>query len=239
MKGTVLKAAAVQKALRKLADPIGAKQAAHFFKTGPGQYGEGDVFWGLSVPDQRKIAKQHLTLSLSELQILLNNKIHEQRLTALHILVYQFTKANDQTKKQIYQFYLKNTNRINNWDLVDTSARDIVGTYMILHPVERKKLYVLVKSKKLWERRTAIIATHAFIQQKDFQDTLKLSELLLRDKEDLMHKAVGWMLREVGKRDITVLTKFLQTHKSKMPRTALRYAIEHFPPEIRKSFLAK
>ena len=232
-------AAAIQKALRKLADPVGAKQAAHFFKTGPGQYGEGDIFWGLSVPDQRTIAKQYLNLPLSEIQILLNHKIHEQRLTALLILVYQFKKADEKTQKKIYQFYLKNTRRINNWDLVDTSARDIVGEYMIAHPAERKKLYRLVKSKNLWERRIAIIASFAFIREKDFTDTLKLSELLLNDHEDLMHKAVGWMLREVGKRDVTVLTKFLQTHKTNLPRTALRYAIEHFPPEIRKKYLAK
>ncbi len=232
-------AAAVQKALHLKSDSQKAKQCAWFFKTGPGEYGEGDIFWGLTVPDQRTIAKRYLNLPLSEIQILLNNKIHEQRLTALHILVYQCAKADEKTQKKIYQFYLKNTKRINNWDLVDTSARDIVGGFMITHPTERKKLYRLVKSKNLWERRIAIIASFAFIRAKDFTDTLKLSELLLHDKEDLMHKAVGWMLREVGKRDITVLTKFLQKHKANMPRTALRYAIEHFPPEIRKSYLAK
>lgn len=234
-----LTATAVQKALKAKGSSIKAKNCAWFFKTGPGQYGEGDVFWGLTVPEQRVIAKQFLALPLSEIQILLNNKIHEQRLTALHILVYQFKKANKIEQKKIYQFYLKNTKHINNWDLVDTSARDIVGKYLILHPEERKKLYTLVKSKNLWERRIAIIATHAFIQKNDFTDTLKISELLLHDKEDLMHKAVGWMLREIGKHDVTVLVKFLQVHKNKMPRTALRYAIEHFPPEIRKSYLAK
>lgn len=237
MPSQISTAAAIQKALRALADPIGAQQAARFFKTGPGQYGEGDIFWGLAVPDQRKIAKQYLDIPLNELEILLNNKIHEQRLTALHILVYQYAKADEKTKKKIYTFYLKNIKRINNWDLVDTSARDIVGAHMITHPGERKKLYHLVKSKNLWERRIAIIASFAFIREKDFTDTLKLSELLLRDPEDLMHKAVGWMLREVGKRDVTVLTKFLQKHKANLPRTTLRYAIEHFPPEIRKSYL--
>lgn len=232
-------ASEVQKTLRLLADPIEAKGAARFFKTGPGQYGEGDIFWGLAVPDQRKIAKQFIDLPLKELGILLKNKVHEQRLTALLILVYQFAKANEKTKQKLYTFYLKNTQYINNWDLVDTSARDIVGKYMVAHSEERAKLYKLVKSKNLWERRISIIATFAFIQEKDFTDTLKISELLLRDKEDLMHKAVGWMLREIGKRDRTVLVKFLQTFKAKMPRTALRYAIEHFPPEIRKSYLKK
>lgn len=229
----------VQKVLKSKSSPTKAKTSAWFFKTGPGQYGEGDVFWGITVPEQRQIARAFYDLPLTEIQILLNNKIHEQRLTALLILTSQFAKANESNKKKIYIFYLKNTGRINNWDLVDTSARDIVGKYLITQPSERKILYKLVKSKNLWERRIAIIASWAFIQENNFTDTLKLSELLLHDREDLMHKAVGWMLREVGKRDITVLTKFLQTFKSQMPRTALRYAIEHFPPEIRKSFLAK
>ncbi len=191
------------------------------------------------MPEQRIIAKQFIGLPLSELEILLKNKIHEQRLTALLILVYQFKKADEKTKKRIYAFYLKNTKQINNWDLVDTSARDIVGGFMILHPNERKKLYSLVKSKNMWERRIAIIATFAFIREKDFKDTINISEMLLNDTEDLMHKAVGWMLREMGKRDVTALTKFLQIHKSQMPRTALRYAIEHFPPGVRKEFLKR
>lgn len=235
----LLKASAVQKALKLKGSPKKAKDCAWFFKTGPGQYGEGDLFWGLTVPEQRIIAKQFAALPLAEIQILLNNKIHEQRLTALLILTAQFSKATETNQKKIYNFYLKNTKNVNNWDLVDTSARDIVGKYLILHPEERTKLYTLGKSKNLWERRIAVVGSWAFIQQKDFIDTLKLSELLLNDTEDLMHKAVGWMLREVGKRDVTVLTKFLQTHKNKMPRTALRYAIEHFPPEIRRSYLAK
>ncbi len=234
-----LKAIEVQKALRAKSSPIKAKNCAWFFKTGPGQYGEGDIFWGITVPEQRIIAKKYHDLPLSEIEILLKNKIHEQRLTALHILVYQFKKASELNKKKIYTFYLNHTKHINNWDLVDSSARDIVGAYMILKPTERKKLYTLVKSKNLWERRISIIATHAFIQQKDFTDTTKLSILLLHDTEDLMHKAVGWMLREMGKRDVTALTKFLQAYKNQMPRTALRYAIEHFPPQIRKSYLAK
>lgn len=239
MSSVQLTATTVQKALKDKSDPHKAKECARFFKTGPGQYGDGDLFWGLTVPEQRQIAKQYLNLPLQEIQILLNNKIHEQRLTALHILVYQFVKTDEKTRKKIYHFYLKNTKRINNWDLVDTSARDIIGEYLITRPLERKILYHLVKSKNLWERRIAIIASFAFIRQNDFADTLKLSELLLSDKEDLMHKAVGWMLREVGKRDITILTMFLQKHKTQMPRTTLRYAIEHFPPEIRKSYLAK
>lgn len=229
----------VQKALKLKASPTKAKVCAWFFKTGPGQYGEGDIFWGITVPEQRTIAKHFANLPLKEIQILLNNKIHEQRLTALIILVNQFTKASEAERKTIYKFYLNNTNRINNWDLVDSSSRDIVGKYMIDHRPEKKKLYTLATSKNLWERRIAIIATHAFIQIKDFTETIKISELLLSDKEDLMHKAVGWMLREMGKRDVTALTKFLQKHKNKMPRTALRYAIEHFPPQIRKTYLAK
>ncbi len=239
MKSVSVTAAAAQKALKAKGSAAKAKSSSWFFKTGPGQYGEGDIFWGVTVPEQRAIAKQFMQLPLEQLQILLNNKIHEQRLTALLILTYQFAKANETEQKKIYAFYLKNTKRINNWDLVDASARDIVGKYLIAHKSERKILYQLVKSRNLWERRISIISTFAFIQQKDFADTIKISELLLNDKEDLMHKAVGWMLREMGKRDRTVLVKFLQTHKNKLPRTALRYAIEHFPPEIRKSYLAK
>lgn len=229
----------VQEALAAKASPAKAKASARFFKTGAGHYGEGDTFWGITVPEQRIIAKQHCNIPLSEIAVLLHSTIHEQRLTALHILVYQFKKANDTQKQKIFNFYLKNTQYINNWDLVDTSARDIVGAYMIIHPQARVKLYKLVRSKNLWERRISIIATHAFIQHQDFTDTLALGELLLHDTEDLMHKALGWTLREIGKRDRTPLIAFLQKFKTIMPRTALRYAIEHFPAEIRKSYLAK
>ncbi|MDP2638812.1 MAG: DNA alkylation repair protein, partial [Candidatus Azambacteria bacterium] len=181
--------------LNVLANPEKAKFVAGYFKTGKGQYGEGDVFLGLTVPAQRKIAKKYLNLTLLDLEKLIHNKIHEHRLTGLMILYKKFNKAQEKERKKIYKFYLKNTKWVNNWDLVDLSAREIIGGYLL--DKNRKILYKLAKSNNLWERRIAVISTFAFIRNRDFKDTLKIAEILLHDKHDLIHKAVGWMLREI------------------------------------------
>ncbi|MBR9677037.1 DNA alkylation repair protein [Candidatus Woesearchaeota archaeon] len=208
-----------------------------FFKTGPGQYGEGDVFLGVVVPDQRKIAQQYVSLSFNNIQELLNSKFHEHRLTGLLILTYQYEKATEKEQKQIYEFYLKNTKAINNWDLVDVTTPKIVGAYLI--DKDKSILYKLVKSKDLWERRISILATHWFIRNNQFNDTIKISELLLTDSHDLIQKAVGWMLREVGKRDENTLIKFLNTHYKIMPRTMLRYSIERLNKKQKAFFMKK
>ena len=224
--------------LRELATPERAMNSAWFFKTGPGQYGEGDQFLGITVPDQRKVAQKYKGLSLRDAEKLLKSKWHEVRLTALIILVNQFKKADLLKKKAIYEFYLSHTARINNWDLVDTSARDIVGGYIYYNQELLPTLDHLAISKSLWERRIAIIATFYFLMKGEPDVTITLSKVLLQDKEDLMHKAVGWMLREMGKRcDRQVLIGFLDQHAHEMPRTTLRYAIEHLDPPTRKKYL--
>lgn len=226
----------LKKELRKNSTPEKAASSAWFFKTGPGQYGEGDQFLGVTVPEQRKIAREFKDLPLPKVEQLLQSPIHEERLVALFILVDQFNKGNEAVKKEIYEFYLNNTKRVNNWDLVDSSAGYIVGTYLLDKP--RDILYKLAKSKSIWERRIAMISTLAFIVKGESEDALKIAEILLTDKEDLMHKAVGWMLREVGKRvSRNELVTFLKKHYNQIPRTTLRYSIEHFPPEKRKAFL--
>jgi 3-methyladenine DNA glycosylase AlkD len=228
----------VKRELKKHASLKRKKSNQWFFKTKPGEYGHGDVFIGVSMPDVRRVAKQFTALTLPELQKLIASKIHEERMAALVILSYKFKKAAQPTKKQLYDFYLKNTKYINNWDLVDTVANLIVGAYLWENPNENRKiLYKLVASKNMWERRIAIIATSYFIYQDDFKDTLKLSEILLNDQEELIHKAVGWMLREVGKRDQKVEEQFLKKHYKKMPRTMLRYAIERLPEQKRQAYL--
>ncbi len=209
-----------------------------FFKTGKGQYGEGDQFLGISVPETRSIALKHKDLSLAQVQKLLTNKYHECRLAALLILVYQFRKADKKQKTKIFNFYLKNTKYINNWDLVDLSSYHIIGEYLLNK--EKNILYKLAKSKNLWERRIGIVSTFAFIKNKNTVDTFKISELLIGDKEDLVHKACGWMLRETGKRvSEKELISFLENHSSKMPRTMLRYSIERLPENKRQYFLKK
>lgn len=228
-------AVAVQQRLRSLACSETAAILARFFKTGPGQYGEGDVFIGIKVPVVRKVANEFKNLSLAEVECLLHSEIHEERLLALVILVGQFTKGDEATGKSIYDLYLSNTAHINNWDLVDLSAPQIVGGY--LESKSRKPLDRLAKSASLWERRIGVLATHWFIRQGDFADTLRIAEKLLGDKEDLIHKAVGWMLREVGKRDVAVVEEFLGQHSQVMPRTMLRYAIERLPEEKRQRYL--
>ncbi|MBI5056604.1 MAG: DNA alkylation repair protein [Nitrospirae bacterium] len=221
--------------LRKLASPEKADILSRFFKTGKGQYGEGDVFLGIKVPEQRRVAKQYPDLPLSEIKKLLHSKIHEERLVALLILIIKYGKAGDEGKKAINDFYLNNTKRINNWDLVDLSAPNISGDYLI--DKDRGVLYKLANSESLWERRIAVMSTFAFIRKNDFEDTLRIAEILLRDRHDLIQKAVGWMLREVGKRDQAKEEAFLKKHYKAMPRTMLRYAIERFEEGKRRAYL--
>jgi len=240
--GKVATAKDVIRAIKAKADPVKALSAAGYFKTGKGQYGEGDIFLGLTTPTHQKIAKEFTDLSHPEIAKLLESKIHEYRSVALTILVDQFTKAskakNEKERTRIVRFYLAHRKGINNWDLVDGSARYIVGAYLFNHPKERTILYKLAKSKNLWDKRIAIISTHYFILQNEHADALAIMEILLKDKHDLIHKAVGWMLREVGKRDLKVEEKFLDKYAATMPRTSLRYAIERFSP-ARRAFYMK
>jgi 3-methyladenine DNA glycosylase AlkD len=225
----------IHKHLQKLANPDKAKILQGFFKTGPGEYGEGDRFLGLVVPVIRKLAKQYQDTPIGEVKKLLMSAIHEERLLALLMLVQRYQKGDDGLKKIVYGLYLESTGYINNWDLVDLSAEKIVGPY--LRDRARRPLYRLAKSKSLWERRIAIISTFHYIKNHDYRDTLAVAELLLEDAEDLIHKAVGWMLREVGKRDMGAEEGFLRAHYRSMPRTMLRYAIERFPESKRKKYL--
>jgi 3-methyladenine DNA glycosylase AlkD len=225
----------IQKHLRRFATKERAALLQRFFKTGPGQYGEGDRYLGVMVPHIRQVVKEFPDIPLAEAQKLLRSPWHEERLCALLILVYQFERGDDALQKRVYTLYLRNTRYINNWDLVDLSAPKIVGPY--LDGSSRSLLYRLVRSGNLWERRISILATFPFIKKGDFSDALMLAQMLLADDHDLMHKAVGWMLREVGKKDVTVLEKFLKAHHAAMPRTTLRYAIERFPEAKRKKYL--
>ncbi|MDD5290449.1 MAG: DNA alkylation repair protein [Patescibacteria group bacterium] len=288
----------VSQKLKKLANPKKAKNLARFFKTGKGEYGAGDIFLGIMVPEQRKVVKKFRDLPLPEIQKLLNSKFHEERLVGVLILVEQYQSAilpfrrggapstrgrgvviknnnhpgptlrrttppskGGDRKEEICKFYLKNSRRINNWDLVDLSAPKIVGAYLLnLEPVRRqnkslsagaskgllrsaggktrrKILYQLVKSKNIWERRIAVLATFEFIRNYQFEDSLKLAKILLNDNHDLIHKAVGWMLREIGKRDEKVLRQFLDKYAPKMPRTMLRYSIERLSEKQRQYYL--
>lgn len=225
----------IQQHLRALADPAIARVLQGFFKTGPGQYGAGDVFLGIKVPTLRAQLRHFRGTSLETIAALLHSQHHEERLFALLLLMdtYQRVAA---AQQDAYRLYLTHTRFINNWDLVDVSAPHIVGHFLADKP--RQPLYELVASDSLWERRIAIIATFHFIRRNDFSDTLQLAEHLLGDTHDLMHKAVGWMLREVGKRDQQVEEAFLLRHYRNMPRTMLRYAIERFPEDRRKAYLA-
>ena len=206
-----------------------------FFKTGKGEYGEGDIFYGIKVPVQRTIAKRFKDLAFEDLKVLISAKVHEERLIAAFILVDQYKKGDEKKKKIVFDFYLKNRKGINNWDLVDLSAPKIVGAYLI--DKEKDLLYKFAVSKDLWEKRIAIISTQTFIREHFFEDTLNISEILLQDKHDLIHKAVGWMLREVGNRDLETEEEFLKKHYKTMPRTMLRYAIEKFPEQKRIAYL--
>ena len=220
--------------LEQLSNPSKAKIQSSFFKTSKRQYNESDIFLGVTVPETRKIANKYLNLQLTEIQQLLSSKIHDHRLIALLILVENYKKTKD---KNIPQFYLQNLKQVNNWDLVDLSADKILGQYLL--DKDKSILYKLAQSNNLWERRVAIISTFQFIKNNQFEDTLKISEILLNDKHDLIHKAVGWMLRELGKRNQELEEQFLKKHYQKMPRTMLRYAIEKFDGEKRKQYLSK
>ncbi len=222
----------IRKKLRILADKEKAKVLQGFFKTGPGQYGEGDVFLGITAPVLRKLAAECRSTTLENTLTLLKSPIHEERLLALLLLIRRYSLGDDSAKKRIYTLYLKNSRYINNWDLVDLSAPYIVGDY--LTDKSRKPLFVLARSRDLWKRRIAILATFRFIRQNDFSDALRICRMLMRDDHDLIHKAVGWMLREVGKRDRGREEQFLAEHYRSMPRTMLRYAIERFP-EVRRT----
>ncbi len=225
----------VRAALVALANPAKAQALQRFFKTGPGEYAEGDRFLGVMVPQQRQVARQFDTLPVTQIQRLLRSEIHEERLVALLILVHRFEHGDRATRQRLFHLYLKNTRWVNNWDLVDLSAPRIVGVWLV--DKKRHWLYRLAKSPSLWERRIALLAALAFIRLGDFRDTLALAAQLLDDPEDLIHKAAGWMLREVGKRDANTLETFLKQYGTKMPRTMLRYAIERFGPAKRLRFL--
>jgi 3-methyladenine DNA glycosylase AlkD len=226
----------VRRDLRKAARPERAKTNQWFFKTRPGDYGAGDRFLGVTVPQLRAIAREYRDLPSKYVVKLLQSPWHEERLLALLILVGQYKRADTRTRHAIHQLYLRNTTSINNWDLVDSSAAQIVGAH--LETRDRRVLRRLARSKSLWERRIAMIATYYYIRQGDFKDALAIAALLRRDEHDLIHKAVGWMLREVGKRDRAAAERFLRKHASGMPRTMLRYAIEKFPQPLRRKYLS-
>ncbi len=230
-----MKLSEIHDELMQLANKEIAAHSQRFFKTGKGQYGEGDVFLGIRVPVLRKLIKKYRGISLAEIEKLLKSKFHEERLLAVLMLVNIFQTCSKEDKKAVFDMYLKNTLFINNWDLVDISAANIVGSY--LHDKDKAVLYELVGSENLWERRISIISTFYFIKQNEFEHTLKIAEMLLGDNEELIHKAVGWMLREVGKRRIEAEEKFLKEHYKDIPRIMLRYAIERFPEKRRKMYL--
>ena len=221
--------------LRELADPVIAEHSQRFFKTGKGEYGEGDRFLGVRVPVIRRQVKKFKDVSLRQVKALLKSAYHEERLFALLLLVEKYNRGSAEEKQVIYELYLANTGYINNWDLVDSSAHKILGTHLIDR--DRSILDTLSRSDNIWERRIAVIATMRFIRDDQFEDAMKIAENLLEDDEDLIHKAVGWLLREVGKRDINVEKAFLNKNYKNMPRTMLRYAIERFPYKERKAYL--
>jgi len=224
--------------LAALGSPEKAKHSARFFKTGPGEYGEGDVFIGVTVPNQRMIAKRYRALPLAEIGPLITSRVHEHRLTGLLVLVEQFARnQHTPSRREIVDYYLQHLDRVNNWDLVDLSASKILGAHLLQHPEEREILFTLAGSSDLWRRRVAVLATLPMIKTGRFDELLTLGETLLGDPHDLMHKAVGWMLREVGKVDLSVLDGFLEKHASTMPRTMLRYSIERMEPARRRHFM--
>lgn len=231
----------LDKKLKKLANPEKAAILQRFFKTGKGEYGEGDRFLGLVMGENRMLAKEFRDLGLDDIQELLGTDVHEKRMIAVLILVDQFNRAkkkgNESKMKEIFDFYLKNARRVNNWDLVDLSAPHIVSGYLMDKVSEREVLYKLVKSDNLWERRISILGCFGFIKKGDFKDAVRISEILLKDSHDLIHKAVGWMLREIGKKDVSVLKDFLKKHCKDMPRTMLRYSIERFDYNTRQKYL--
>ena len=225
----------ISRELRIFAEPKRAEVHQRFFKTGKGEYGEGDKFLGIRVPHIRKLVRKFRGLSLADTEKLLHSLWHEERLFALLILVDSFGRSSDELGENIYNLYMGSTGWINNWDLVDLSAPHIPGGW--LYSKDRKPLYEFAESDDLWKKRIAVISTQHFIRKNDFKDTLLLSRKLLKDDHDLIHKAVGWMLREVGKKDLEIEEKFLRKHYMNMPRTMLRYAIEKFPEEKRQKYL--
>jgi 3-methyladenine DNA glycosylase AlkD len=225
----------IQKRLKKLGNKERAAISQRFFKTGPGEYGEGDVFIGIRVPVLRALVKEYADLSVAQILILLRSHIHEERLLALLLLVDSFSQGDEAARTSIFELYLKHTEFINNWDLVDSSAAQIVGAYLM--DKSKAVLYRLVESANLWERRIAIMSTFHFVKHHEFSETLKIAKILLFDRQDLIHKATGWMLREIGKRHLKTEERFLKVHYKKMPRTMLRYAIEKFPEQKRQRYL--
>ena len=230
-----MRAQDIQARLRVLANPADAKALRWFFKTGPGEYGAGDVFIGVRVPQIRALVREIRGDDEQTVQALLASAVHEERLLALLLLARQFERGMEADRRRIVRLYLESTDRINNWDLVDLSAPNILGAWLLDR--SRAPLDRLARSRSLWERRIAIVATHAFIRRGQFGDTVRIAERLLQDRADLIHKAVGWMLREVGKRDVSALEAFLKPHCASMPRTMLRYAIERFPEARRQAYL--
>lgn len=221
--------------LKIISDPEKAKHSSRFFKAGPGQYGEGDEFLGITVPEQRKVAKKYRELPATEIQKLLQNKYHEFRLTALMLMVYKIEKGGVAELEEMTNLYLNNLVAVNNWDLVDSSCYHILGRY--LKDKEREMLYDFAKSDDLWKKRIAMITCYRFIKNDDFRDAFQIAEILLHNEHDLIHKAVGWMLREIGKRDLESEETFLKKHYQTMPRTMLRYAIENFDEPLRLKYL--
>jgi 3-methyladenine DNA glycosylase AlkD len=227
--------AAIRRELESLGDASRAENLQRFFKTGPGEYGAGDRFRGIRVPVLRGLARKYQDLSLAGAGRLLHSPWHEDRLLALLILIRRYYGGDQAARDKIHAFYLEHTPRINNWDLVDVSAPHLLGHYLADRP--KDTLTRLAASRDLWERRMAIIATLYFIKQQNFEPTLRIARVLLHDQEDLLHKAVGWMLREVQKQETAVAESFLQTHYRQMPRTMLRYAIERLPEARRQAYL--
>ncbi len=229
--------ASIKEELEAIANPGKAVVLQRFFRTGKGEYGEGDMFLGITVPETREIAKKFVNISLTGLEQSLYSRMHEERLAALLVLVEKYKKGNEKEKKQAVDFFLRHRRQVNNWDLVDLTADKILGAY--LEGREKSLLYRLAKSGSVWGRRIAVISTFHFIKKNHFKETFKIAEMLLNDKHDLIHKAVGWMLREIGKRDRKAERAFLEKHYRKMPRTMLRYAIEKFPEKERKKLMKK
>ncbi len=223
------------KMLKEFSDPEKAEHSYKFFKAFPGGYGEGDEFWGIKVPDQRKVAKKFKHLEFDEIQKLISHSYHEARLTAVMLLVYKLERSDDELADEITAFYLKNLKYVNNWDIVDSSCHQILGRFLLSR--ERDLLYDLAESDNIWERRIAMITCYHFIKKEDFTDALEIAEILVNDNHDLIQKAVGWMLREIGNRNLDAETRFLDRHYKTMPRTMLRYAIEKFDEPLRQHYL--
>ena len=235
-----LTSSAAAKRLREFASSERAIMSARYFKTDPGQYGAGDIFIGVRVPDTRKVAREFRAMPLTEIDLLLHSSVHEERLLALLILVGSLVKSTPAHQLAVFDFYLARTQQVNNWDLVDSSAPAIVGGYLHDKPLkDRRILDKLARSQWLWDKRIAIVATQQLIREGQFDDTLRIGELLLKDPHDLIHKAVGWMLREVGAKHEPALAAFLTIHSASMPRTMLRYAIEHYDEPERRRWMSK